>query len=596
MASASDNNNKSCCSDCSPEAIQGYLREDNINHILSEMVQRNNKKWNIANTRTIIEWLNYANIYLLYLEVYQKHCSKLMRNSTMLSLIISTITSTLSISQVSISEASEGSMIERLIKFGVVGTSIATSVITGYIKIEKIEDKMEILRIHRRKWVDFVGELINNIQCPTEHRVNAEELIQNLRGRFNALFSKRLNIPGFIKERAANIITPTSSDLIDILRYYFTCCSPSKLAKRSVVRKTKRKITRYAITNQILKDELDLLRQANPQHIKEIRFSAIQINDFLDRIIGNNNQSKISSVHVSSNDKTLDHSGRNSVVDVRETWDPAQLFDYSIIYYDTNVTAEINDTLTKCIIHLINQDEFTTALYQSDKENFRDLMSDKDKEYHHNAMKKKGLAPIHTVKNVPVRPTSYDFRRRRPSNDSIPEAFDRPVPMLRNVNSVEKASITKEDAVRQRNNELEHELQESYSTIVKLKKAAEIDKSETDKHVTVDDDLPHYKDASQNVIVRKNTPYPPRVQETNDDDNEHNKSKGLLHNILASNFTPGNISSDVIRDFLEQSRNTESTDNNSADTEKASMETPLTNYTGDDDSEEEGIKLKTENC
>jgi hypothetical protein len=368
-----DDDTNSYFSEITSDKIKKLLHGDNVNHVLSEMIRRNDKKWNIENTLTIVEWLNYANIYVLYLEVYHAYCTKLLRYSTMLSLIISTITSTLSISQVSLSTASEGTTLEQMMQYGVVGTSVLTSIITGYIKIEKIEDKMEILRTHKRKWIDFMSTLINNIQCATQHRNDASKLILQEKGKFNALFSKRLNIPGFVKQRAASKITPSSSDLFDVIKYLCTCCSASKLAKRGVVRNTKNKITRYAITNQILKDELDLLKKCNPQHIKRIKYHTIHINDFLESptLTKRMNlsartrptiRSGKNTRYTESITETINH--RDSVVEVNDSWDPAQLLNYEIIYYE-NEENVVHDKLTQRILKLINISEFNRALYDS---------------------------------------------------------------------------------------------------------------------------------------------------------------------------------------------------------------------------------------
>ena len=107
------------------------------NYIVNEKHYRIEKKWDISNTTTIVDWINSANLYILLLDTYLKHLKRILRANTLWSLVISSITSTISITQFTISEQQHPEL-SFVVKAVIFITSLFTSLITGYIKVEKI--------------------------------------------------------------------------------------------------------------------------------------------------------------------------------------------------------------------------------------------------------------------------------------------------------------------------------------------------------------------------------------------------------------------------------------------------------------------------
>ena len=106
-------------------------------YIKNQKMIRKEKAWDITNTTTIVDWTNASNLYILLLDTYSLYLKRILRVNTLWSLLISSITSTISVTQFTINDT-ENPMLSLIIKSGIFLTSVITSLITGYIKVEKI--------------------------------------------------------------------------------------------------------------------------------------------------------------------------------------------------------------------------------------------------------------------------------------------------------------------------------------------------------------------------------------------------------------------------------------------------------------------------
>ena len=95
------------------------------------------RNWNVVNTTTIIDWISSSNLNILLLDTYLLYLRSILRFNTLWSLVISSVTSTVSVTQFTISDISDP-MLSFAIKIVIFITSVMTSLITGYIKVEKI--------------------------------------------------------------------------------------------------------------------------------------------------------------------------------------------------------------------------------------------------------------------------------------------------------------------------------------------------------------------------------------------------------------------------------------------------------------------------
>jgi hypothetical protein len=243
------------------------------NYIVNERHYRVEKKWDIANTTTIVDWINTANLYILLLDTYLKHLKRILRVNTLWSLLISSVTSTISITQFTITE-NQHPELSFVIKAIIFVTSLFTSLITGYIKVEKIQEKIEQVTSDREKWMKFMNTLTNELQVSSKLRNDAEMIIKSHREYFNNLTFKRIDVPNVIQENVSFFITSRAKKYITRNRrcsLWCSCCTSNSHMKE-FVKLTQQQLSTFIMTRNLLSDELRLLSKVYNKIIKSITF------------------------------------------------------------------------------------------------------------------------------------------------------------------------------------------------------------------------------------------------------------------------------------------------------------------------------------
>ena len=253
-------------------------------YIKTEKTERINKRWDITNTITIVEWINCCNLYVLTMDTYLTNLRSVLRVNTLWSLLISSITSTVSITQFTITDT-DYPLLSMIVKGAIFLTSIITSLITGYIKVEKIQEKIEQVDKTRYKWLQFLFLLTSELQVGAKLRNNAEELICNKRNEFNKLSSKRLEVPKSV-ERAVSLFLTKRSRLVRTQmdlnrRHMYQCCCKSLFDKMRYgikydnnlnVEFAQQSLSIYKMNLDLVKNELFLLAKIYSDIISEIQF------------------------------------------------------------------------------------------------------------------------------------------------------------------------------------------------------------------------------------------------------------------------------------------------------------------------------------
>ena len=118
-------------------------------------------------------------------------------------------------------------------------TSIFTTVATGYIKINNIQNNLDICLNYYNKWNQFASEISGQFQLPIDIRRNSLSIIVRLKSDFKELFSTRLPLTNNIKDKAYKIIenkkiiesTRIDSNGLFINNFRETpfCCSKKKV-------------------------------------------------------------------------------------------------------------------------------------------------------------------------------------------------------------------------------------------------------------------------------------------------------------------------------------------------------------------------------
>ena len=232
--------------------------------------------WSLSNTTTLIDWIIYSNLYVLLLETYANHVRNVLKVNTLWSLLISSVTSTISITQLTVSDV-ENPLLSFVIKSAIVLTSVLTSMITGYIKIEKMQEKMEFLDKTRDRWMRFMLELTSELQQGISLRQNAVELIKSKRIEFNKLCTKRIDIPPHIKTKVSKYLTKHKHHNLDIncINILSKCCINCynrKNKKKQLIDETQRRLGIYYIIINIVSKQLLRMGEIFKTDIKTIIF------------------------------------------------------------------------------------------------------------------------------------------------------------------------------------------------------------------------------------------------------------------------------------------------------------------------------------
>lgn len=232
--------------------------------------------WGITNTTTIVDWVIASNLYILLMDTYLTYLKKILRVNTLWSLLISSVTSTIAITQFTIDEATSPQL-SLMVKTAIFTTSVITSLITGYIKVEKIQERIEYIDSTRQKWLNFMLSLTSELQVGAKLRKNAENIIQERRTIFNHLSSKRIEIPHHVQQSVSKFLTTrirrkNTQDKCSVINTL--CCGrmKRKLLDKKYIELTQQNLSIYKMVNKLLEEEVLLLGKVYSETIKNIDF------------------------------------------------------------------------------------------------------------------------------------------------------------------------------------------------------------------------------------------------------------------------------------------------------------------------------------
>lgn len=254
-------------------------RVELIEFLESKRAHRLALGWDISNTTTIIDWIATSNMNVLLLEEYLSELRKLLKINTLLSLVISSITSMTSVTQFTVTENSSVWSWSFFIKMTILVSSFLTSLITGYIKVEKIQERMEYVDKVKTKWVDFMTELTSQLQVGVRLRTHAVAIIREKQARWNHLNTKVLDIPNSVRISVSTILTDavwTKWRTKHRDNYFRTSCSACTARRKLLadqVKHTRRKLGLYYNTNKLLLSELENLAEIFEDMIEEMEIS-----------------------------------------------------------------------------------------------------------------------------------------------------------------------------------------------------------------------------------------------------------------------------------------------------------------------------------
>jgi hypothetical protein len=140
-----------------------------------------------------------------------------IRRNTILSLIMSTLASTVSLSQFNITdENSPGLALALKIVFTVFAAVVAIS--TGFIKVYQVQEKLEKAIKLQQEWTTFGSMLSSELQLPVALRKDALYLIIKHKSIYTELFKQQVDISRKIVHRVAirNGLDPQALSLSEL--------------------------------------------------------------------------------------------------------------------------------------------------------------------------------------------------------------------------------------------------------------------------------------------------------------------------------------------------------------------------------------------
>jgi hypothetical protein len=182
--------------------------------------------WTKENITTIFEWLTIASFNILCLDLATKYYKHIIRNSVILGLVFSTLSGTISVSElvvkVGLSEESRpvlGYVLNTL--FIIMTFTIAT--FTGYIKVYQIQENLERAIQYKQEWTLFSTSIASELQLPIELRKDAVWMIIKNKSKYLDLLKSEVEIPEGIRKSAhkqlnsQNILKFDVSNLTNII-------------------------------------------------------------------------------------------------------------------------------------------------------------------------------------------------------------------------------------------------------------------------------------------------------------------------------------------------------------------------------------------
>lgn len=164
-------------------------------------VDESTASWNVDTTCTIIDWIALSNLNVFLLQVYIGHLKQVLQTNTLWSLLVSSITSTVSITQFTL-EDTQHPELTLAIKFVIFLSSLITTLLNGYIKVQKIQEKLETVEDSRKSWHGFMLGLISELQVSPEFRKHAPSLINAKKEELMVLQSKNVEMPESVRKEA----------------------------------------------------------------------------------------------------------------------------------------------------------------------------------------------------------------------------------------------------------------------------------------------------------------------------------------------------------------------------------------------------------
>ena len=155
--------------------------------------------WTKTNVSTLVEWLSVAAYNICCLEYGSTYYRNIIRQNTILGLVLSTLSGTLSVTTFGIS----GNLLATQILNGIFAFfSFTIAVYTGYIKIYQVQETLEQYIKMKQEWIVFSTKIASELQLPIELRRDALFIIIKHKNTYLDLLKIDIVFPDHVKSQA----------------------------------------------------------------------------------------------------------------------------------------------------------------------------------------------------------------------------------------------------------------------------------------------------------------------------------------------------------------------------------------------------------
>ena len=148
---------------------------------------------------TLSDWITIAAHNIQILSFTVKHYQTIIQTNLVIGLVLSTAAGTISTSRFTISYDSTTSMIMNgVFTF----MTFMTAIVTGYIKIYHVQERLEECIRLKQEWVVFGSAIASELQLPTELRHDALYVITKNKNKYLDLLKARPDVPDWCVAKA----------------------------------------------------------------------------------------------------------------------------------------------------------------------------------------------------------------------------------------------------------------------------------------------------------------------------------------------------------------------------------------------------------
>jgi hypothetical protein len=177
------------------------------------------ENWTEENIRTLISWLHTSAVMLDLTREATTYYRKLMRRSTIINLVFSSVAGTVSLSQFNgSSDSATYKTLDTLLKAFFSAASILVALNTGYIKVYQVQERLESTIQLQQQWSNFGSLITSELQLPIALRKDALQIITKMKETYHHLIRDHVDINRNILEKVAvrNGISPQQLTITDL--------------------------------------------------------------------------------------------------------------------------------------------------------------------------------------------------------------------------------------------------------------------------------------------------------------------------------------------------------------------------------------------